>query len=120
MEADLLHGFAGALVSAAVSAGAEVAAEPDLVVGGRYKLAVNCRKDGYYAQRRWYRTYWLGTRHRSWYVARPRPGPMRRSTALNSRAPIAVVISPTRRFGMLDEAVRGKSVCLSWHDPRIH
>jgi hypothetical protein len=39
MAAELLHGFAGALVSAAVSAGAEaeVAAELDLVVGGRYK-----------------------------------------------------------------------------------
>jgi len=43
----------GALVLAEVSggAGAAVAAEADSVIGGRFKLASDCRKDGYYAKR---------------------------------------------------------------------
>ncbi len=34
-----------------VEAGAAVVAEVDLGIGSRFKLASNCRKDGYYAKR---------------------------------------------------------------------
>jgi hypothetical protein len=51
MLAGSIRGFVEVLVSAEVSA--EVvggaAAEADLVIGGRFELAINCRKDGYYA-----------------------------------------------------------------------
>jgi hypothetical protein len=43
------RGFAEALVSAEASVGAEAAVEADLGIGGRFKLASHCRKDGYYA-----------------------------------------------------------------------
>jgi high-affinity K+ transport system ATPase subunit B len=51
------HGLAEALVLAeasvevSVEAGAEAAAEADLDFGGRFELASNCRRDGYYAKR---------------------------------------------------------------------
>jgi len=50
---DLVLALVGALVLAEVSggAGAAVAAEADSVIGGRFKLASDCRKDGYYAKR---------------------------------------------------------------------
>ena len=55
MAAGAIRGFAEALVLAEVSveagAGAAVAAEADLVIGSRFKLAVSCRKDGYHAKR---------------------------------------------------------------------
>jgi hypothetical protein len=60
IAAESIRGFAEALVLAEVSveaeAGAVVAAEADLDIGSRFKLAinssgVNCRKDGYYAKR---------------------------------------------------------------------
>ena len=57
MLAGAIRGFAEALALAevlaevSVEAGAEAAAEADLVIGGRFKLALNCRKDGYYAKR---------------------------------------------------------------------
>lgn len=53
MPAGSIHGFAEALVLAEVSvgAGAAVAAEADLVIGSRFKLALNCRKDRYYSKR---------------------------------------------------------------------
>jgi len=72
MLAGAIRGFAEALVLAEVSveAGAEAAAEPDLVIGGRFELASNCRKDGYYAKRRWYRAYGPGSRLRPGYGAR--------------------------------------------------
>jgi len=64
--AGAIRGFAEVLVLAEVSvgvlAGAAVAAEADLVIGSRFKLAVNCRKDGYYAKRRWYRAWRPGSR----------------------------------------------------------
>ena len=71
MAAGLLHGFAGALVSAAVSVEAAVAVEADLGTGGRFKLALNCRKEGYYAKRRWYRPCRPGTRYRPRQRTRP-------------------------------------------------
>ena len=42
-----IRGFAEALVLAEVSVEAEagLAAEADLVIGGRFKLALNCRED---------------------------------------------------------------------------
>ena len=51
MAAGAIRGFAEALaevsveasVEASVGAGAAVAAEADLVIGGRFKLALNCR-----------------------------------------------------------------------------
>jgi len=43
--------LAGALAEVSVGAGAEVAAGADLVIGGRFELASNCRKDRYYAKR---------------------------------------------------------------------
>ncbi|KPK75881.1 MAG: hypothetical protein AMJ79_09215 [Phycisphaerae bacterium SM23_30] len=51
MAAGRIRGWAEALVLAEVSVGAEVAAEADLVIGDRFELASNCRKDGYYAKR---------------------------------------------------------------------
>ena len=55
MAAGAIRGFAEALVlvlaEASVGAGAAVAAEADLVIGSRFKLAFSCRKDGYYAKR---------------------------------------------------------------------
>ena len=53
MAVGSIRGFAEALVlvEASVVAGAAVAAEADLVIGSRFKLAFNCRKDGYYAKR---------------------------------------------------------------------
>ncbi len=62
MLAGAIRGFAEALVLVSVEvsveagAGAAVAAEADLVIGSRFKLALNslgvkCRKDGYYAKR---------------------------------------------------------------------
>ena len=59
---------------AEVSGGAVVAAEADLVSGGRFKLAFDRRKDGYYAKRRWNRTYRPGTWYRPRYGAKPGPG----------------------------------------------
>jgi hypothetical protein len=73
MVAESLHGFAEALVSAGASVGAEAAVGQDLVIGGRFKLASHCRKDGYYAKRRWYRPYRSGPRHRPWNGTRSRP-----------------------------------------------
>ena len=35
----------------------------------------NCGKDGYYAKRRWYRTWRSRTRNRTWYGTGPGPGP---------------------------------------------
>jgi len=55
MAAGAIRGFAEALVlvevSVEVGAGAAVAAEVDLVIGSRFKLAVSYRKDGYHAKR---------------------------------------------------------------------
>jgi hypothetical protein len=55
MLAGLIPGFAevSALAGAGAEVGAlaEVAAEADLVIGGRFELASNCRKDRYYAKR---------------------------------------------------------------------
>ena len=55
MAAGAIRGFAEALVlvevSVEVGAGAAVAAEADLVIGSRFKLAVSYRKDGYHAKR---------------------------------------------------------------------
>ena len=77
MPAGAVCGFAEALVMAEVSVGAEagaaVAAEADLVIGNKFKLALNYRKDGYYAKRRWYRAYGPGSRHRPGYGSSPRP-----------------------------------------------
>jgi len=74
MLAGAIRGFAEALVLVEVSVGAEagasVAAEVDLVIGNQFKLALNCRKDGYYAKRRWYRAYRPGTRHGPRYGSR--------------------------------------------------
>ena len=39
------------LDEASVGAGAADEQEADLAIGGRFKLASNCRKDGYYAKR---------------------------------------------------------------------
>ena len=83
MAYESIHGSVEALVLAEASVEAEagpvVAVGADLVIGNRFKLAsnplgVNCRKDGYYAKRRRYRTYWSGTRHRTWYGSKPGPG----------------------------------------------
>lgn len=49
--AGVIRGFVEALAEVSVGAGAEVVAEADLVIGGRFKLASNCRKDGCYAKR---------------------------------------------------------------------
>ena len=77
MAAGSIRGFAEALVLVSaevlVEAGAAVAAEADLFIGSRFKLAVSCRKDGYYAKRRRYRAYGPGSRHRPGYGSRPRP-----------------------------------------------
>jgi hypothetical protein len=43
------RGFAEALDSAEASVGAEAEVEADLGIGGRFKSASYCRKDGYYA-----------------------------------------------------------------------
>jgi hypothetical protein len=53
MAAGSTRGLAGdsALAEVSVEVGAEAAVEADLVIGGRLKLAINCRKDGYYAKR---------------------------------------------------------------------
>ena len=53
MAAGLIRGCAEVLVlaKASVGAGAEVAAEADLVIGDRFELASDCRKDEYYAKR---------------------------------------------------------------------
>jgi len=53
MLAGPILGFAEALalVEASVGAGVEVAAEADLVIGSIFNLALNCRKDRYYAKR---------------------------------------------------------------------
>ncbi len=53
MAAGAIRGSAEVLVLAegSVGAGAAVAAEADLVIGSRFKLALNCRKDEYYAKR---------------------------------------------------------------------
>ena len=45
MLAGAIRGFAEVLVLAEVSVGAVVAAEADLVSGGRFKLAPDCRKE---------------------------------------------------------------------------
>ena len=54
MPAGALRGFVEALVLAEISVeasvGAAVAAEADLVIGSIFKLALNCRKDVYYAK----------------------------------------------------------------------
>ena len=53
MQDGAIHGFAEAsasvLAEVSVGAGAEVAAEADWLIGGRFKLEGNCRKDRYYA-----------------------------------------------------------------------
>ena len=53
MAGGYIPGFTGALAyiseEALVEAGVETAADSGL--GGRFKLAFNCRKDGYYAKR---------------------------------------------------------------------
>jgi len=76
-----IRGFAEASVLGEVSveAGAAVAAKADLVIGGKFKLAfnsfgVNYRKDGYYAKRRRYRSWWPRARDRTWYGSRQGPG----------------------------------------------
>ena len=51
MAAGLIRGCAEALVLVEASVGAEVAAEADLVIGDRFELASDCRKDEYYAKR---------------------------------------------------------------------
>ncbi len=55
MSAKPIRGLAEALDSAldeaSVEGGAGVAAEADLVIGGKFKLALNCRKDEYHAKR---------------------------------------------------------------------
>jgi len=55
MECLMAAGVAEALVlaeaSVGVSAEAGAGAEADLVIGGRFKLTVNYRKDAYYTQR---------------------------------------------------------------------
>jgi len=60
------------LALAEVSVEAEAAAEADLVIGSIFKIAFNCRKDGYYAKRRWNRAGRSGTWYRPRYWARPR------------------------------------------------
>ncbi|MBA7640782.1 hypothetical protein ES703_48453 [subsurface metagenome] len=72
--AESIRGFAEALALAEASgeAGAVAAAEADLVIGSRFKLAFNCGKDGYYAKRRRYRAGRSGTWYRPRYGARPR------------------------------------------------
>ena len=55
MECLMLAGVAEALVlaeaSVRVSAEAGAGAEADLAISSRFKLASNCRKNGYYARR---------------------------------------------------------------------
>jgi hypothetical protein len=86
MLAGAIRGFAEdlALVLAEVSVEAEAAAEADLVIGSRFKLTinslgVNCRKDGYYAKRRWNRPARRGTWWRPRYGQRARSRPGQRS-----------------------------------------
>ena len=51
MAAGVAEALALDLAEVLVGAGAEAAAEADLVIGSRFKLAFNCGKDGYYAKR---------------------------------------------------------------------
>ena len=50
MAAESIRGFVEALAEVSVGAGAVVAAEAGKFCS-RFKLAFNCRKDGYYAKR---------------------------------------------------------------------
>ena len=81
--AGLIRGFAEALVLAEAEVGAEAWAEAEVGAavaaeaggfGSRFKLAFNCRKDGYYAKREWNRTYRPGVRYWPWYGPRTGPG----------------------------------------------
>ena len=75
MAAESIRGFAEALVLAEVSveAGVAVGAEAG-EFGSRFKLALNCRKEAYYAERRRNRAGRAGTWCRSRYGQGSRPG----------------------------------------------